>query len=115
MCSAGSRLLIQEPIYDKLVDKLKQRLKTFRVGDSLEKGVDMAAIVDESQRKSVAEFVEEAKKEGADVIYILHRMLFMSAFVNIQPRKNSIIDIDLRSIFVYKDMNSVKLLNNEAS
>ena len=59
--------MVQEGIHDKLVSKLKERLSHFRVGDSLDKVVDMGAIVDESQRKSIEEYVEEARKEGAEV------------------------------------------------
>lgn len=67
VCSAGSRLLVQESIHDKLVAKLKERLTHFRLGDSLDKAVDMGAIVDESQRKSIDEYVESARQEGAEV------------------------------------------------
>lgn len=67
VCSAGSKLLVQEPIYEKMVNKLKERLTHFRVGNSLDKTMDMGAIVDESQRKSIEEYVEEARKEGAEV------------------------------------------------
>ncbi|KAK3096828.1 hypothetical protein FSP39_003725 [Pinctada imbricata] len=67
VCSAGSRLLVQESIHDKMVEKLKERLTHFRVGDSLDKGMDMGAIVDESQRKSIDEYVEDARKEGAQI------------------------------------------------
>jgi len=67
VCSAGSKLLVQTTVFDKFINKLKTRLGHFRIGHSLDKTIDMAAIVDESQRKSVAEFVEEARDEGADV------------------------------------------------
>ena len=67
MCSAGSKLLVQEPIFEKMVNKLKERLTHFRVGNSLDKTMDMGAIVDESQRKTIEEYVEEAKREGAEV------------------------------------------------
>merc|ERR1711962_706666 len=67
VCSAGSKLLVQQPVFEKFVGKLKTRLGHFRIGNTLDKTIDMAAIVDESQRKSVAEFVEEARAEGADV------------------------------------------------
>lgn len=67
MCSAGSRLLIQESVFDKLVAKLKERLTHFRLGDSLDKAIDMGAIVDETQKVSIDEFVEDARKEGAEV------------------------------------------------
>merc|ERR1719323_2066968 len=67
VCSAGSKLLVQQPVFEKFVGKLKTRLGHFRIGSTLDKTIDMAAIVDESQRKSVADFVEEARAEGADV------------------------------------------------
>jgi len=67
VCSAGSKLLVQTTVFDKFIAKLKTRLGHFRIGNSLDKAVDMAAIVDDSQRKSIAEFVEEAKSEGAEV------------------------------------------------
>jgi len=67
VCSAGSKLLVQTTVFDKFITKLKTRLGQFRIGHSLDKTIDMAAIVDESQRKSVADFVEEARDEGADV------------------------------------------------
>lgn len=67
VCSAGSRLLVQESVYGRMVGKLKTRLTHFRVGDSLDKTVDMGAIVDESQKKTIDEFVEDARKEGAEV------------------------------------------------
>ena len=38
-----------------------------RVGDSLDKAVDVGAIVDESQRKTVENYVEQARQEGAEV------------------------------------------------
>jgi len=67
VCSAGSRLLVQETIADQLFSKLKERIKHLRVGTSLDKCMDMGAIVDESQRKSVEEFVEDARKHGAEI------------------------------------------------
>jgi len=70
VCSAGSKLLVQSTIFDKFIGKLKTRLGHYRIGHSLDKTVDMSAIVDESQRKSVADFVEEARDEGADVFQI---------------------------------------------
>ena len=67
MCSAGSRLLVQEPIFDKFIKKLKERMTHLRLGDSLDKAIDMGALVDQSQIKSVSEFVDIARQEGAEV------------------------------------------------
>lgn len=67
VCSAGSRLIVQETVSEKMVTKIKERMSHLRLGDSLDKSIDMGAIVDPSQRKSVDEFVQKAKQEGAHV------------------------------------------------
>ncbi|XP_065053435.1 aldehyde dehydrogenase family 16 member A1-like [Rhopilema esculentum] len=67
VCSAGSRLLVQETVAEQLIDKVKERMKHLRLGHSLDKCIDMGPIVDESQRKSIDEFVQHAKSEGAEV------------------------------------------------
>eukprot|EP00039_Didymoeca_costata_P028699 m.21983 g.21983 ORF g.21983 m.21983 type:complete len:855 (+) comp7307_c0_seq1:62-2626(+) len=67
VCSAGSRLLLQENIHDRVVAKIKERMKRLRLGHSLDKGIDMGAIVDPSQRKSVEKYIETAREEGCDI------------------------------------------------
>ncbi|XP_053546742.1 aldehyde dehydrogenase family 16 member A1 [Bombina bombina] len=67
VCSAGSRLLMQESIVEDLIRRLKQRMSHLRLGDSLDKTIDVGALVDETQKKSISEFVEEARSEGAEV------------------------------------------------
>lgn len=67
VCCAGSKLLVQESIYEKVIKKLVERLSHFRVGCGQDKAVDMGAIVDESQRKTIDQYVEEARAEGAEV------------------------------------------------
>ncbi|MBL4645866.1 MAG: aldehyde dehydrogenase family protein, partial [Rhizobiales bacterium] len=65
VCCAGSRLLMQENIADKLMAKIKARMGTLRVGDPLDKCVDMGAIIDPVQRDRIAELVDAGVKEGA--------------------------------------------------
>lgn len=86
VCSAGSRLLVQETVAEKLIHKLKVRMKHLRVGNSLDKCVDIGAIVDDSQRKSVDEYVEDAKKEGAKV-FTFFRCKLISVDVKMFLRK----------------------------
>lgn len=64
--SAGSRLLVQEPVFDKFIGKLKQRMQSLYVGDSLSKK-DMGAIVDSSHQQRIETYVSEAQREGAEV------------------------------------------------
>ncbi|EDO38308.1 predicted protein [Nematostella vectensis] len=67
VCSAGSRLLVQETCAQRMIKKIKERMTHLRLGDPLDKSIDMGAIVDPSQQKSVAKMVEEARAEGAEV------------------------------------------------
>ena len=65
VCCAGSRLLVQESISDTFLSKLKQRMKTLRIGNPLDKTTDMGAIVSQSQLKNIQSYIDGAKKEGA--------------------------------------------------
>ena len=65
VCCAGSRLLVQEGIADTLHAKLKARMETLRLGDPLDKAIDLGAIVAPVQLKRIQKLVEEGKAEGA--------------------------------------------------
>jgi len=67
VCCAGSRLFAQESIYEPLVDKLKRRLETLRVGDPLDKNTDVGAINSAMQLEKIQELVESGRAEGADI------------------------------------------------
>ncbi|GMI30428.1 hypothetical protein TeGR_g14067 [Tetraparma gracilis] len=67
VCCAGSRLLVQESVAEKFLDKLKLRMRSLRVGHSLDKAIDMSALIDGAQKERVEEFIQIAKDEGADV------------------------------------------------
>ena len=67
VCCAGSRLLVQETIAGLLLDKLKQRVQTLRVGDPLDKNTDVGAINSKAQLEKIASLVEAGKEEGAEI------------------------------------------------
>jgi aldehyde dehydrogenase (NAD+) len=67
VCCAGSRLLVQESIADTLIDKLKDRLSTIRVGDPLDKNTDVGAINSRAQLEKITELVASGVAEGADL------------------------------------------------
>ncbi len=67
VCCAGSRLFAQESIYEPLVEKLKRRLETLRVGDPLDKNTDVGAINSSMQLEKIKELVESGREEGADI------------------------------------------------
>ncbi len=65
VCCAGSRLLVQESIADGFLAKVKRRMSQLRIGDSLDKGIDIGAIVDPIQRETIDRWVQIGVKEGA--------------------------------------------------
>ncbi|MFC9729296.1 aldehyde dehydrogenase family protein [Streptomyces roseolus] len=66
VCCAGSRLLVQESIQDELLDSLKRRLSTLRLGDPLDKNTDIGAINSEEQLSRITSLVEQGEAEGAE-------------------------------------------------
>jgi aldehyde dehydrogenase (NAD+) len=67
VCCAGSRLLVQEGVAEKMYCKLKARMEKLRVGDPLDKTTDVGAIVSPSQKETIDSYVQKGKAEGADI------------------------------------------------
>jgi aldehyde dehydrogenase (NAD+) len=67
VCCAGSRLLVQESIYEPVIEKLKQRLGTLRLGDPLDKNTDIGAINSRQQLEKIQELVASGEEEGAEI------------------------------------------------
>ncbi len=67
VCCAGSRLLVQESVYDDVISKLKRRLQTLRVGDPLDKNTDVGAINSRQQLDKIKELVASGEEEGAEI------------------------------------------------
>lgn len=65
VCCAGSRLLVQESVADRLITKLKARMEKLRVGDPLDKSIDLGAIVAPVQLQRIDALVNQGEKEGA--------------------------------------------------
>jgi aldehyde dehydrogenase (NAD+) len=65
VCCAGSRLLVQENIADRLIEKLRVRMEHLRIGDPLDKAVDIGAIVSPGQLKEIQRLVNQGVEEGA--------------------------------------------------
>jgi len=66
VCCAGSRLLVQESIHDDVVERLKSRLSTLRVGDPLDKNTDVGAINSAEQLARIRELSDIGEAEGAE-------------------------------------------------
>jgi len=67
VCCAGSRILVQEGVANRLVEKLKARMETLRIGDPLDKAVDIGAIVAPVQLERIRTLVERGREEGAEL------------------------------------------------
>jgi aldehyde dehydrogenase (NAD+) len=66
VCCAGSRLLVQESVADTVVDRLKRRLGTLRLGDPLDKNTDIGAINSRQQLDKITELSQAGEQEGAE-------------------------------------------------
>lgn len=68
VCSAGSRLLLQEAIHDEVVERLKRQFEAVRIGDPLDEASRMGPMVSEDQLRVVLGYVERGKAEGARLV-----------------------------------------------
>jgi aldehyde dehydrogenase (NAD+) len=66
VCCAGSRLLVQESVYEEVLGKLKRRLGTLRLGDPLDKNTDIGAINSRDQLTKIKELSAAGEAEGAE-------------------------------------------------
>lgn len=67
VCCAGSRLLVQESVADEVVEKLKKRIETLRVGDPLDKNTDVGAVNSQMQYDKITDLTQVGADEGATV------------------------------------------------
>jgi acyl-CoA reductase-like NAD-dependent aldehyde dehydrogenase len=66
VCCAGSRLLVQENVHDEVLDRLKHRLSTLRLGDPLDKNTDIGAINSAEQLERIKMLSDVGEAEGAE-------------------------------------------------
>ena len=67
VCCAGSRLFVQESIYETLLRKLKDRMQSLVVGDPLDKNTDIGAINSKQQLEVISKYLKIGKTEGAEM------------------------------------------------
>jgi aldehyde dehydrogenase (NAD+) len=67
VCCAGSRLIVQENVAARFISKLKERMGHLRVGDPLDKSIDIGAIVDQTQWDTVDSWVQTGIQEGGQI------------------------------------------------
>ena len=67
VCCAGSRLFVQESVFDEVIRKLKDRIETLIVGDPLDKNTDIGAINSKQQMETIHKYLKIGEKEGAEM------------------------------------------------
>jgi betaine-aldehyde dehydrogenase len=84
-CTAKTRLLVQEGIHDRFVEKLVEETKKLKVGNGLDPSVDMGPVVSEGQMQTILGYIETGKEEGAKLVHggkrVLERGLHRGYFV----------------------------------
>jgi aldehyde dehydrogenase (NAD+) len=68
VCSAGSRILAHEAVYDEVVERLVVRAKAIRVGDPRDPATGMGPLVSATQMKRVLEYIDVGQREGARLV-----------------------------------------------
>lgn len=69
ICLAGSRILVQESVYDQFLDKFVEAVKKIKVGDPTDESTDMGALVSKSHLETVDHYVQIGMSEGAKLAY----------------------------------------------
>ena len=67
-CSAGSRVFIERPVYEKMLGALADRSKTVKLGNPLDPKTHMGPVVSDEQRKRVLSYIESGRKDGAQLL-----------------------------------------------
>jgi aldehyde dehydrogenase (NAD+) len=68
VCSAGSRVLVQEKAYDEVVERLTARAKALRIGDPGDRATVLGPVISEKQMKSILDYVDIGQQEGASLV-----------------------------------------------
>ena len=68
VCSAGSRVLVQEKVYDDVVARLAQRAQSLRIGDPSDRATSLGPVISEKQMKGILDYVDIGQKEGASLV-----------------------------------------------
>lgn len=67
-CTATSRLIVHEPVYNEVMDRLIERTRSFKLGNPLDPKINVGPVADKQQEESILEYIEIGKKEGANLV-----------------------------------------------
>lgn len=68
MCTAGSRLLVEDTIYESFVSRLVERAKTLKIGNAMDFQTEFGPVISRQHRDRTLAFIEQGKKEGAKLL-----------------------------------------------
>jgi aldehyde dehydrogenase (NAD+) len=68
VCSAGSRVLAQEKVYDEVVERIAARARAIRIGDPADRATALGPVISEKQMKTILGYVDVGCKEGASLV-----------------------------------------------
>jgi 1-pyrroline-5-carboxylate dehydrogenase len=89
-CSAGSRAIVVEPVYDQLVQKVVEKASRLTVGDNTQPQTALGAVIDESAFKKILEYIEIGKMEGRLALGGIHHspgyFIEPTIFVDVDPQ-----------------------------
>ncbi len=68
VCSAGSRVLVQEGVYDAVVERLAARAQALRIGDTMDRATSLGPVISEKQMRSILDYVDIGRNEGASLV-----------------------------------------------
>jgi aldehyde dehydrogenase (NAD+) len=68
VCSAGSRVLAQEKVYDEVVERIAARARAIRIGDPADRATALGPVISEKQMKAILGYVDVGRKEGASLV-----------------------------------------------
>ena len=68
MCTAMSRILVEDDIYDRFIQEFTAKAKKIKLGGGLNYETQMGPLISQAQREKVIEYVEKARKEGAKLL-----------------------------------------------
>ena len=68
VCSAGSRILVQESVYDAFCEKMVERSKSLRIGDPLDEKTYIGPVISKKQMNTIMGYIEAGKSEGATLL-----------------------------------------------
>src|SRR5262249_40990071 len=67
-CTAGSRLLVERPLYEQIVTAVAERARRIRVGDPFDPGTELGPLITREHHERVLAYIESAREDGARIL-----------------------------------------------